>query len=268
MKRKFINVKSLLATAILVSCSVLIGCQKETIDEPEVKTDASVSHLKTTGGSCPSSLTCPTGHYNNGGQLTQQCGCYVQAGLGTYKQAFYNANAGDDFLAAAMMETNTMNPYSYVYGDKYPNDVYSWYYTDNGGKPSNMNGPKVWKAGAPKQFDASNFGACKQNWFMMRQSYSRYSGKTALDWNSGWELNANKNIDIASYKAGRAKWSESQFLAGHRNGPTGLSEALQGRYTYDIQNFIAAYQWTRSQIQKSSSYRINDVRFWVSVPNI
>jgi hypothetical protein len=55
-----------------------------------------------------------------------------------------------------------------------------------------------------------------------------------------------------------------KWMAGHRNGATGL----QNLYTQDIQNYKNAIQWIQQQIDSNSKYKWDDTRFWVNVPAI
>jgi hypothetical protein len=55
-----------------------------------------------------------------------------------------------------------------------------------------------------------------------------------------------------------------KWMAGHRNGATGL----QNLYTQNIQNYKNAIQWIQQQIDSNSKYKWDDTRFWVNVPAI
>ena len=159
-------------------------------------------------------------------------GSYTVSGLGSRKQAVLNTGGTVLELAIAMLETDTMTT-NYTYGDG-------------------------------KTGDAANFGIFKQNWHMIRQSVSQYSGYGANDWNAGAALNSNLSWDIQVRHAAQSKWGESTWFAGHRNGETGLNNPN----TQDIANYRTAVYWIQSQINSSSTYLSDDTRFWVSVPPI
>jgi hypothetical protein len=160
------------------------------------------------------------------------CGYYTVGGLGASKSAVRNAGGTSLDLAIAMLETDTMTT-NYTYGDG-------------------------------KTGDAANFGIFKQNWYMIRQAVSQYSGYGANEWNAGAALNSNLSWDIQVRHAAQSKWGEYTWFAGHRNGQTGLSNPN----TQDIANYRTAVYWIQSQINSSSTYLSDDTRFWVSVPPI
>src|SRR5262245_25404258 len=109
------------------------------------------------GGSGGSSNTCPA-------ISGSDRGCYVVSGLGARKQAIRNAGGDVLDVAIAMLETERMQT-NYAYGDN-------------------------------KTGDAANFGLFKQNWLMLRQSCSRFSGQSASQYNNGAVLNSNISIDV------------------------------------------------------------------------
>jgi hypothetical protein len=160
------------------------------------------------------------------------CGYYTVGGLGSRKSAVRNAGGTTLDLAIAMLETDTMTT-NYTYGDG-------------------------------KTGDAANFGIFKQNWYMIRQAVSQYSGYEANEWNAGDALNSDLSWDIQVRHAAQSKWGEDTWFAGHRNGQTGLSNPN----TQDIANYRTAVYWIQTQINSSSTYLSDDTRFWVSVPAI
>ncbi|KIM33839.1 hypothetical protein M408DRAFT_325423 [Serendipita vermifera MAFF 305830] len=161
-------------------------------------------------------------------------GSYTISGLGARKKQLIACGANSLDLAIAMLETDTMNT-RYTYGDG-------------------------------KTYDAANFGVFKQNWGMLRQSVSRYRGKSANDWNTGAELNSNLCLDIQLRHESQNHFGEGTWFAGHRNGASGLSNPN----TQDIQNYKDAIYWIRNQIQynNNGAGMTNDVRWWVDVPAI
>lgn len=178
------------------------------------------------GGSTSNSGSCPTSLSCPNGM---SCGCYQVSGLGENKRAYVNAGAGRSFIASAMMETEAMTT-NYTYGDG-------------------------------KSGDAFNAGAAKQNWGMMRQCHADWKNLGAGDYNQGAVLNSNRSLDVQVYNECRNYFGTQTFFAGHRNGATGLANPN----TTDINNFIAAYNWTYDNV---ADHLTDDVRFWVSVPAI
>jgi hypothetical protein len=160
------------------------------------------------------------------------CGSYTVGGLGSRKTAVRNVGGNSLDLAIAMLETDTMTT-NYTYGDG-------------------------------KSGDAANFGIFKQNWHMIRQSVSQYSGYGVNEWNAGAALNSNLSWDVQVRHAAQSKWGEYTWFAGHRNGETGLNNPN----TQDIANYRAAVYWIQAEINSSSIYLSDDTRFWVSVPPI
>ena len=159
-------------------------------------------------------------------------GSYTVSGLGTRKQAVLNNGGTVLDLAIAMLETERMTT-DYTYGDG-------------------------------KTGDAANFGIFKQNWYMIRQAVSQYSGYGPSQYNAGAALNSNLSWDIQVRHAAQNKWGEYTWFGGHRNGQSGLSNPN----TTDINNYRNAVYWIRDQINSNSANRTNDTRFWVSVPAI
>jgi hypothetical protein len=158
-------------------------------------------------------------------------GSYSISGLGNRKKELTACGANSLDMAIAMLETNNMRTSDYPYGDN-------------------------------KQSDSANFGIFKQNWGMLRGSTSRYRGKLASDYNIGAELNNNLCLDIQLRHESQNYYGESLWMAGHRNGATGLSNPN----TQDIQNYKDAIYWIRSQL--TGTALTNDVRYWVEVPPI
>jgi len=156
------------------------------------------------------------------------CGCYTVSGLGANKRSYQDAGAGRSFLASAMMETELMNT-NYAYGDN-------------------------------KSGDAFNAGATKQNWGMMRQCHSAWTGYGSGDYSISDQMNSNRSLDVQVYNECRSYFGDNWF-AGHRNGSSGLSNPN----TADINNFKTGYNWTYNQL---SGHECDDVRFWVDIPAI
>ncbi|WP_083608214.1 carbohydrate-binding domain-containing protein [Teredinibacter haidensis] len=156
------------------------------------------------------------------------CGCYTISGLGSNKRGYQDAGADRRFLASAMMETEVMDT-NYAYGDN-------------------------------KTGDSFNAGATKQNWGMMRQCHSAWTGYGSGDYSVSAQMNSSRSLDVQVYNECR-NYFGSNWFAGHRNGSSGLSNPN----TTDINNFKAGYDWTYNQL---SGHECDDVRFWVSIPAI
>ncbi len=75
-----------------------------------------------------------------------------------------------------------------------------------------------------------------------------------------WDVYA----DVASRWDCQEYYGYDKWMAGHRNGETGLNNP----YTTDINNYKSAVQWIQSQIDSNSKYKSDDTRFWVYVPAI
>jgi hypothetical protein len=176
------------------------------------------------GGSCGTG-SCPSSVQCPSGM---NCGCYTVAGLGANKRAYQDAGANRSFLASAMMETERMDT-NYVYGDN-------------------------------KSGDSFNAGATKQNWGMMRQCHSPWSGYGPNDFAISAQLNSSRAFDVQVYNQCRNYFGDRWF-AGHRNGASGLSNPG----TRDIENFKTGYNWTYNQL---AGHECDDVRFWVDIPPI
>ncbi|KDQ11869.1 hypothetical protein BOTBODRAFT_34959 [Botryobasidium botryosum FD-172 SS1] len=159
-------------------------------------------------------------------------GYYTVSGLGSRKRAITSCGGNVLDIAIGMLETDNLGT-NYAYGDN-------------------------------KSSDSANFGIFKQNWGMLRQSVSRYKGKTANDWNTGAELNSNLCLDIQLRHESSNYYGESKWFAGHRNGQSGLNNPN----TQDITNYRDAVYWIRDQLNKNSQYLTDDTRFWVDVPAI
>ncbi|WP_061296237.1 carbohydrate-binding domain-containing protein [Herbidospora cretacea] len=159
-------------------------------------------------------------------------GCYTVSGLGSRKQAIRNAGGDALDIAIAMLETENMQT-NYAYGDN-------------------------------KSGDAANFGLFKQNWLMLRQSCSRFSGQSVSQYNNGAVLNTNLSADVQCLNASQSYYGLDRWFAGHRNGETGLNYPN----TSDINNYKNAIYWIRDQLNSNSANLTNDTRFWVNVPAI
>ncbi|KFY86580.1 hypothetical protein V498_07457 [Pseudogymnoascus sp. VKM F-4517 (FW-2822)] len=166
-------------------------------------------------------LTCPT---NSGGG----CGQYPVSGLGARKQQIQSAGGTAKDLAIAMMETENMGT-NYVYGDN-------------------------------KSDDAANFGIFKQNWGMLRASCSQFQGQSTADYNNGAVLNSNLEQDIQCRHESESFYGFQTWVAGHRNGESGLADPN----TSDIALYMSAIEWTQQQLE-GGSYLTDDTRFWVDV---
>jgi hypothetical protein len=154
------------------------------------------------------------------------CGCYVIPQLGARKQQVFNAG-GVAFLASAMMETNSLRVNEYPQCDG--------------------------KSGL-----ACNAGIAKQNFGNSRPCSRFTSVDSFLS-----TLNSDLNADAQTYKSCFAHYGMRVFMAGHRNGATGLANPD----TPDINGFIAGFQWTMANLQVGDNAG-NDVRFWVQIQAI
>ncbi|TFK40218.1 hypothetical protein BDQ12DRAFT_721680 [Crucibulum laeve] len=171
------------------------------------------------------------------GRSIGNTGSYTVSGLGARKKQLIACGANELDLAIAMMETERMTT-DYTYGD---------------GKTS----------------DSFNAGVFKQNWGMLRQSVSRYSGKSANDYNTAAELNSNLCLDISVRHESQNHFGEGLWFAGHRNGASGLANPN----TQDIQNYKDGVYWIRNQLYYYNNGKgadmTSDIRFWVDgVPPI
>jgi hypothetical protein len=158
------------------------------------------------------------------------CGSYTVSGLGSRKQAILNNGGNTLDMAIAMEETENMQA-TYAYGDG-------------------------------KSGDAANFGIFKQNWYMLRTSVPQYEPYGPSAWNAGAALNNNLNWDIQCLHDGQNHYGLYNWFAGHRDGPTGLSNPN----TTDINNYRNAIYWIQSQI--NNGHQTDNVRFWVNIPAI
>ena len=158
--------------------------------------------------------------------------------LGIRKQEILKQGANVLDLAVAMAETKTLTA-DYPFGDVYPD-------------------------GRPKIDDAANFGIFKQNWQMIRESVPQFKKFTAKDYKEGAVLNSDLGLDIQVLHASQKFYGIDQWFAGHRNGPSGLTNPN----TADINNYKQAIYWTRDQLSSDEKYLKDDTRFWVYVPPI
>jgi hypothetical protein len=194
----------------------------------------------TGGGTCPRSLTCPTGA---SGTIT--CGCQIVKGLGANKAKILAAGASQPtadqslvqyMLASAMVETNTMDPTSYPLGDG-------------------------------KVGDSFNAGVAKQNWGMMRMCHAAWNGMNGNACNPASacpaaQMNQSTALDVQVYIECRNMFG-TRWWGGHRDGSAGLSNPN----TPDIENFKAGEDWTDQMIQ-TGGHQCDDVRFSVNLPAI
>ncbi|KAF8996663.1 hypothetical protein BDQ17DRAFT_1392014 [Cyathus striatus] len=154
-------------------------------------------------------------------------GSYTIPSLGKRKKQLLSCGANSLDLAIAMLETDRMST-DYVYGDA-------------------------------KSRDAANFGVFKQNWGMLRQSVSRYNGKSEDSFNTGSELNRDICLDIKLRHESSKHFGEGVWFAGHRNGARLVSNSfcgLRNPNTQDIQNYKDAVYWIRNQLQYNNRGKI------------
>ncbi|KAI5780991.1 hypothetical protein EDC01DRAFT_620105 [Geopyxis carbonaria] len=157
--------------------------------------------------------------------LAADTGSYTVSGLGARKSALTAAGGNTLDMAIAMLETETMTT-DYTYGDG-------------------------------KSGDAANFGLFKQNWFMLRNACSMFSGKTAADSDSGAVLNSDITSDVNCRHESEAHYGSS-WWAGHRNGEAGLN----GEGLDDVEVYKSAVLWIQQQIESNSAYLTDDTRFY------
>ncbi|KAG8629555.1 hypothetical protein KVT40_003420 [Elsinoe batatas] len=162
-------------------------------------------------------------------QPRQQTGSYTISGLGARKRQVTSAGADSFNLAIAMLETERMTT-DYVYGDG-------------------------------KSQDASNFGIFKQNWGMLRVCCSKFKGQSQANWNNGAALNSDLYADVQCLKECQGYYGRDRWLAGHRNGATGLANPN----TQDIQNYINGVKYIQTQLTTQPNGLTNDVRYYIYV---
>jgi hypothetical protein len=117
--------------------------------------------------------------------------------------------------------------------------------------------------GDGKTGDAANFGIFKQNWLMIRSSWSPFVTLGAADYNRGAALNTSLSLDIQVLHASQANYG-NLWWAGHRNGATGLGTPG----TLDIALYREAVTWIENQMSSNSAHLTDDIRFWVAIPAI
>ncbi|KAF4547812.1 Hypothetical protein D9617_35g089630 [Elsinoe fawcettii] len=159
----------------------------------------------------------------------QQTGSYTISGLGSRKQQVTAAGADSFNLAIAMLESERMST-DYTYGDG-------------------------------KTQDSANFGIFKQNWGMLRVCCSRFKAQAQASWNNGAILNSNLNADVQCLEECQGYYGRDRWLAGHRNGATGLANPN----TQDIQNYINGVKYIQTQLTTQPNGLTNDVRYWIYV---
>ncbi|CBX97476.1 hypothetical protein IAQ61_007116 [Plenodomus lingam] len=162
-------------------------------------------------------------------QPRQDTGSYTIPGLGARKRQVTAAGASVFDLAIAMLETERMDT-DYVYGDN-------------------------------KQDDSANFGIFKQNWGMLRACCDRFRGQEQSSWNNGALLNSDLQADVTCLKQCQSFYGMDRWLAGHRNGATGLSNPN----TPDIQNYVNGVRYIEQQLSTQPGGLTNDVRYWIFV---
>jgi hypothetical protein len=161
-----------------------------------------------------------------------RCGSYSIPGLGTRKQQVLKAGAGTLNLAVAMLETDTMQA-NYIAGDG-------------------------------KTGDAANYGIFKQDWYMLRNACSRFSGRLASQYTSGAILSSTLSADVLCVNQSQRYYGLTAWFAGERNGQTGISHPN----TPDIAMYKTAVYWIQSQLTSQTANLSNNTRFWVAVPAI
>ncbi|KAH7070788.1 hypothetical protein BKA63DRAFT_579488 [Paraphoma chrysanthemicola] len=162
-------------------------------------------------------------------QARQDTGSYTISGLGQRKRQITAAGANSFNLAIAMLETERMDT-NYAYGDN-------------------------------KQNDSANFGIFKQNWGLLRECCSRFKGQAQSQWNNGAVLNSNLNADVQCLNECQSYYGRDRWLAGHRNGATGLANPN----TQDIRNYINGVSYIDNQLRTQPNGLTNDVRYWIYV---
>jgi hypothetical protein len=138
-------------------------------------------------------------------------------GLGLRKQDIcaFGGTALD--LALAMLESKSMRP-TYPLGDVSPN-------------------------GRRKTGDAANFGVFKQNWLMIRSSWSGYASLSADGYLKGAVLNGNLRLDIEVLHASQRIFGlDRLWFSGHRNGLSGI----RNPNTADIGAYRTAVYWIKT----------------------
>jgi hypothetical protein len=182
-----------------------------------------VPPASTLTGDCPKVLACPVS-----GAVTLTCGCTWIEGLAARKQTIMAVSGATQyFLASAMMETSTLKA-DYALGDG-------------------------------KTQDSFNAGLAKQNWGMIRNCHTAWSGQTAAQFMTATALNSDLMLDVQVYAECRAKFG-NDWWSGHRAGYNNL-----GMSTPDILQFKAASDWTNQML---TGHLTDDVRFWVTVAPI
>ncbi|KAH7082493.1 hypothetical protein FB567DRAFT_475021 [Paraphoma chrysanthemicola] len=162
-------------------------------------------------------------------EARQNTGSYTISGLGQRKRQVTAAGANSFNLAIAMLETERMDT-NYAYGDN-------------------------------KQNDSANFGIFKQNWGLLRECCSRFKGQAQSQWNNGAVLNSNLNADVQCLNECQSYYGRDRWLAGHRNGATGLANPN----TQDIRNYINGVSYIDNQLRTQPNGLTNDVRYWIYV---
>lgn len=179
----------------------------------------------------PSGGKCNVKYARNSCPCGWECGCQVVNGLGRRKQQILGLNAGIQFLASAMMETDHMSVKEYPPGDGKVEGSYC-------------------------------AGLAKQNWFMVRmcgnKSWKKLGEKS---YRKMTKLNKSLSFDIKMYKNCRARLSESKFFSGHRWGYEGYCKTKD--HSYDINCFIKSYHWTLKHL-KGANLK-NDYRYYVKI---
>lgn len=148
------------------------------------------------------------------------CSAHRYKGLGDTIAKLRKLGATDEFIASAMMETNTMRISSYPKCD---------------GKMS----------------ASCCAGYTKFNWFMAWKCYAPWSKKSKdKGWKTVLKLNKNPKLEIKIYKTCLKRFGISKFMDGHRGGETGFNSHATAQKLYNVNLFVEAWRWTLKQIKK------------------
>jgi streptogramin lyase len=129
-------------------------------------------------------------------------------------------------LAAAMLETEKMDPLSYPVGDG-------------------------------KTGDSFAVGTTKQNWLMLRQCHPAWQTLRPEDYQIASTINQDRRLEVEVFDECRAYFGEL-WWAGHRNGQSGLDNPN----TQDVAAYKTVMDWTDSLLP---GHLCDDVRFWIGV---
>ncbi|GAB4001790.1 hypothetical protein GCM10029992_38240 [Glycomyces albus] len=96
-----------------------------------------------------------------------------------------------------------------------------------------------------KTHDAANFGIFKQNWHMLRNSCSWFTGQCVNDWNNGSRLNGDLGAELYCRHATQSHYGEFVWFTARRNGESGLNNPN----TSDINKCRTAVYWIKGQLE-------------------